>query len=178
MHSDIQFDQTTDLANEIYSFNSYTQQICVDDAVVTDPGRGENVVTNDGTTMRILAQNSMKPSAWNRQTEILLDNRADDALRRYRLLKEQEEDSVDQADTSKLVESSDQPTDELSISHPDVETDVKDDTLGKGESESIEEIEHKEIEDEAPTSGHDEAKTISTKASDASLSTKPHSSIA
>ncbi|KAI8262808.1 hypothetical protein K4K58_000382 [Colletotrichum sp. SAR11_239] len=35
-------------------FNSYTQQICIDDAVVVDPDRIENSVTNDGFTMRDL----------------------------------------------------------------------------------------------------------------------------
>ncbi|KAF5001944.1 hypothetical protein FGRMN_685 [Fusarium graminum] len=35
-------------------FNSYTQQICVDDAVVVDPDRIDNSVTNDGFTMRDL----------------------------------------------------------------------------------------------------------------------------
>ncbi|KAK0760790.1 hypothetical protein N5P37_005726 [Trichoderma harzianum] len=36
------------------SFNSYTQQICIDDAVVIDPDRIDNAVTNDGFTMREL----------------------------------------------------------------------------------------------------------------------------
>ncbi|EAW12959.1 uncharacterized protein ACLA_013960 [Aspergillus clavatus NRRL 1] len=35
-------------------FNSYTQQICIDDAVVIDPDRIDNAVTNDGFTMREL----------------------------------------------------------------------------------------------------------------------------
>ncbi|KAF5567875.1 hypothetical protein FNAPI_449 [Fusarium napiforme] len=35
-------------------FNSYTQQICIDDAVVIDPDRVDNPVTNDGFTMREL----------------------------------------------------------------------------------------------------------------------------
>ncbi|KAI0147799.1 hypothetical protein GGR57DRAFT_475869 [Xylariaceae sp. FL1272] len=52
-------------------FNSYTQQICVDDAVVVDDQRPENVVTNDGTTMRIMAQKAAKPSAWTRQKEVI-----------------------------------------------------------------------------------------------------------
>jgi hypothetical protein len=52
-------------------FNSYTQQICVDDAVVIDDQRPENVVTNDGTTMRIMAQKSATPSAWTRQKEVI-----------------------------------------------------------------------------------------------------------
>ncbi|KAI1109969.1 hypothetical protein F5Y14DRAFT_444299 [Nemania sp. NC0429] len=52
-------------------FNSYTQQICVDDAVVVDDQRPENVVTNDGTTMRIMAQKSAAPSAWTRQKEVI-----------------------------------------------------------------------------------------------------------
>ncbi|RFU79495.1 hypothetical protein TARUN_2702 [Trichoderma arundinaceum] len=32
-------------------FNSYTQEICIDDAVIVDPGRPPNPLTNDGTTM-------------------------------------------------------------------------------------------------------------------------------
>ncbi|KAH7376388.1 hypothetical protein B0T11DRAFT_335564 [Plectosphaerella cucumerina] len=52
-------------------FNSYTQQICVDDAVVIDPNRAENIVTNDGTTMRIAAELTGKPSAWNRIKEVV-----------------------------------------------------------------------------------------------------------
>lgn len=52
-------------------FNSYTQQICVDDAVVVDDQRPENVVTNDGTTMRIMAQKNATPSAWTRQKEVI-----------------------------------------------------------------------------------------------------------
>lgn len=62
------------------SFNSYTQQICIDDAVVVDPNRAENVVTNDGTTMRIMSQSALKPSAWNRQREIVNDTRAEKAI--------------------------------------------------------------------------------------------------
>ncbi|KAH7165330.1 hypothetical protein EDB81DRAFT_852234 [Dactylonectria macrodidyma] len=52
-------------------FNSYTQQICVDDAVAIDPNRAENIVTNDGTTMRIVAELTGKPSAWNRIREVV-----------------------------------------------------------------------------------------------------------
>ncbi|KAF2442344.1 hypothetical protein P171DRAFT_314280, partial [Karstenula rhodostoma CBS 690.94] len=55
-------------------FNSYTQQICIDDAVVIDPDRAENVITNDGTTMRILADKNAQPSVWNRQPEIVNDD--------------------------------------------------------------------------------------------------------
>ncbi|KAE8235526.1 hypothetical protein A4X06_0g9841, partial [Tilletia controversa] len=43
-------------------FNSFTQSICVDNAVVIDPERAENVITNDGVTMRILAQKMKKAS--------------------------------------------------------------------------------------------------------------------
>lgn len=45
-----------------------------------DPQRAENVVTNDGTTMRIIAQSCAKPSAWTRQSEVVNDQRADMAL--------------------------------------------------------------------------------------------------
>lgn len=64
------------LADVNYSFNSYTQQICIDDAVVVDEKRPENVVTNDGTTMRIMAQKSATPSAWTRQKEVIVGAQA------------------------------------------------------------------------------------------------------
>jgi hypothetical protein len=35
-------------------FNSYTQKICIDDAVVIDPTHIDNPITNDGFTMRDL----------------------------------------------------------------------------------------------------------------------------
>lgn len=57
-------------------FNSYTQQICIDDAVVIDNNRAENTLLNDGTTMRILAQSQSKASAWTRQKEVVVDNRS------------------------------------------------------------------------------------------------------
>ncbi|MCJ1249394.1 hypothetical protein MMC30_006617 [Trapelia coarctata] len=56
-------------------FNTYTQQICIDDAVVIDPDRAENVLANDGSTMRILVQSMGKPSAWSRQKEVVVDDR-------------------------------------------------------------------------------------------------------
>ncbi len=37
--------------------------------MVVDPTRAENVLTNDGTTMRIMASSAGKPSAWNRWIE-------------------------------------------------------------------------------------------------------------
>lgn len=61
-----------DVANRPGRFNSYTQQICIDDAVVIDEQRPENVVTNDGTTMRIMAQKNATPSAWTRQKEVVV----------------------------------------------------------------------------------------------------------
>ncbi|PWN43859.1 hypothetical protein IE81DRAFT_365490 [Ceraceosorus guamensis] len=44
-------------------FNSYTQQICIDDAVVVDPKRPENVINNAGVTMKMLAEHSKSTSA-------------------------------------------------------------------------------------------------------------------
>ena len=38
------------------------------------------MITNDGTTMRIISQASAKPSAWTRQSEVVNDQRADYAL--------------------------------------------------------------------------------------------------
>ncbi|KAL5435551.1 hypothetical protein PMIN07_006586 [Paraphaeosphaeria minitans] len=67
-------------------FNSYTQQICIDDAVVIDDQRAENVITKDGTTMRILADKNAQPSVWNRQPEVVNDDRAESALQKDRAL--------------------------------------------------------------------------------------------
>ncbi|KAK0543656.1 hypothetical protein OC846_006338 [Tilletia horrida] len=55
-------------------FNSYTHQICVDNAVVVDPQRAENIVSNNGTTMRILAQTEKKASLWRQLQEYVNDN--------------------------------------------------------------------------------------------------------
>ncbi|PWN43857.1 hypothetical protein IE81DRAFT_346244 [Ceraceosorus guamensis] len=54
-------------------FNSYTHSICVDDAVLIDPSRAENVLSNDGTTMRMLAQRMHKASVWRQMREYVED---------------------------------------------------------------------------------------------------------
>ncbi|KAJ9108615.1 hypothetical protein QFC19_002333 [Naganishia cerealis] len=60
----------------LHRFNSYTQQICIDDAVVVDPERAENILSNDGTTMRILAEQTGKPSVWQQYKEYLADGQS------------------------------------------------------------------------------------------------------
>lgn len=52
-------------------FNSYTQQICLDDAVVIGEKQPENIVANDGTTMSAMAQRNAIPTAWTRQKELI-----------------------------------------------------------------------------------------------------------
>ncbi|KAK0525304.1 hypothetical protein OC834_005220 [Tilletia horrida] len=54
-------------------FNSYTHEILIDDAVVVNPNREENVLTNDGNTMRLTAMIAGKPSAWTKQTQVVID---------------------------------------------------------------------------------------------------------
>ncbi|KAL9933584.1 hypothetical protein V8E36_007760 [Tilletia maclaganii] len=54
-------------------FNSYTHEICVDDAVIISPQQAENEVTNDGNTMRLTALILGQPSAWTKQEQVLLD---------------------------------------------------------------------------------------------------------
>ncbi|KAM0288953.1 hypothetical protein ACHAO9_006461 [Fusarium lateritium] len=66
-------------------FNSYTQQICVDDAVVTDPDRIDNQVTNDGFTMRDLrfaisgAHTSHSPSSEDSGDTVLVPAAGEEA---------------------------------------------------------------------------------------------------
>jgi hypothetical protein len=59
--------------------------------VVIDPDRAENVVTNDGTSMRILADKNGQPSTWNRQPEIVNDDRANAAVHRDKALQSAED---------------------------------------------------------------------------------------
>ncbi|CAD6916782.1 unnamed protein product [Tilletia controversa] len=47
-------------------FNSYTQQICIDDAVIIDQAREENVLNNFGLTMKMLAEQTGTISALER----------------------------------------------------------------------------------------------------------------
>ncbi|KAK0528578.1 hypothetical protein OC835_004615 [Tilletia horrida] len=54
-------------------FNSYTHEILIDDAVIVNPNREENVLTNDGNTMRLTAMVSGTPSAWTKQAQVILD---------------------------------------------------------------------------------------------------------
>ncbi|KAK0524345.1 hypothetical protein OC834_005576 [Tilletia horrida] len=55
-------------------FNSYTHEICVDDAVTIAPNQPENVLTNDGNTMRLTALVLGMPSAWTKQPPVLADD--------------------------------------------------------------------------------------------------------
>ncbi|KAK0569610.1 hypothetical protein OC861_000790 [Tilletia horrida] len=54
-------------------FNSYTHEICIDDAVLVSPQQAETVLTNDGNTMRLTALVQGKPSVWTKQDQVLLD---------------------------------------------------------------------------------------------------------
>ncbi|CAD6886564.1 unnamed protein product [Tilletia controversa] len=61
-------------------FNSYTQSICVDSAVVVSPHREENFLNNLGQTMRTIALSNSYPSLWTKETEVLMDtDRLDEA---------------------------------------------------------------------------------------------------
>ncbi|KAE8229232.1 hypothetical protein CF326_g5803 [Tilletia indica] len=71
-------------------FNSYTHEICIDDAVVVSPQRAENVLTNDGNTMRLAALVAGKPSAWTKQPQVLLDiSRLEEAQNKRKLIEEE-----------------------------------------------------------------------------------------
>ncbi|CAD6952011.1 unnamed protein product [Tilletia controversa] len=65
-------------------FNSYTHEICIDDAVVVSPMQPENVLTNDGNTMRLTALILNKASAWTKQDQILLNTADFEDARRQR----------------------------------------------------------------------------------------------
>jgi len=78
-------------------FNSYTHEICIDDAVIVSPQQPENVLTNDGNTMRLTALILGKPSAWTKQDQVLLDTTTLDTARQSRQQIEAEKASGDAA---------------------------------------------------------------------------------
>ncbi|CAD6891727.1 unnamed protein product [Tilletia laevis] len=55
-------------------FNSYSQTICIDDAVVASPHRAENFLTNDGQTMRTQILAKDEPSLWRSKPEVFMDD--------------------------------------------------------------------------------------------------------
>lgn len=127
-------------------FNSYSQQICVEDAVVIDPDRAENVVTNDGTTMRIMAQTSAKPSVWTRQKEVVIDDRAGAILLEQEAAAAEEQAPTDDVDTEDVEPSegqeaeTDKPTEEAAAplaleekKHADAEAEVNEKVDESGE---------------------------------------------
>ncbi|KAJ5150900.1 uncharacterized protein N7482_010152 [Penicillium canariense] len=91
--------------------------MCIDDAVVVDSNRSENVVTNDGTTMRIMAQKSATPSAWTRQKEVLVESpatavlaaNAEKAKDEVKVIKEQLEDEGDEETAEPEAEAESEP---------------------------------------------------------------------
>ncbi|KAK0559525.1 hypothetical protein OC861_006616 [Tilletia horrida] len=54
-------------------FNSYSQRICINDAVIVSPNRPENFLSNDGQTMRTMLQAKNQPSLWTQSVEVLTD---------------------------------------------------------------------------------------------------------
>ncbi|PWN43858.1 hypothetical protein IE81DRAFT_61632 [Ceraceosorus guamensis] len=85
-------------------FNSYTHEICIDDAVTTSPLQSENVLTNDGTTMRLAAMVLGRSSAWTKQDQILLDVSRLASAQQERLDKERTP-HVEAVDAAKPTES-------------------------------------------------------------------------
>lgn len=157
------------------SFNSYTQQICVDEAVLIDPLSCENVVTNDGITMRIMAQKDARPGAWTRQREVITDDRVAESIKEEQIadpdqakadLNEPNEGAKQPSSppTPKDGRSEKEPTKDLEKSKPtEKATDIKkagekdqedteaSDTLAakaKSESGSVDVIESRDLEAE------------------------------
>ncbi|KAK0530971.1 hypothetical protein OC842_003760 [Tilletia horrida] len=76
-------------------FNSYTQEICIDDAVIVSPYRAENFLTNDGQTMRTRAGSQADPSIWTSTQEVLVD---EDRLREAQQVWKQEQQGYTSSD--------------------------------------------------------------------------------
>ncbi|KAI1181656.1 hypothetical protein F5B17DRAFT_436517 [Nemania serpens] len=106
-------------------FNSYTQQICVDDAIVIDDQRPENVVTNDGTTMRIMAQKSATPSAWTRQREVITSQPATIVLEENAKKAKAEVSLIEEALADEPAEGASSGADPKPAAQPEAESDEK-----------------------------------------------------
>ncbi|KAK0556572.1 hypothetical protein OC844_005814 [Tilletia horrida] len=96
-------------------FNSYTHEILIDDAVVVNPNREENVLTNDGNTMRLTAMIAGKPSAWTKQTQVVIDVEQIIQAQQAQKDKQAEQNSqagADESSTPQTATSDEAPTSE------------------------------------------------------------------
>ncbi|KAJ6000014.1 hypothetical protein N7481_000423 [Penicillium waksmanii] len=123
------------------SFNSYTQQICIDDAVVMDPDRSENVVTNDGTTMRIMAQkkdaSESEPKA--AESKSAVEDKEEDGDPEAQDEPDGEtEDSPKESDSVDDLPDADEARTEVEDKAAESEVDDADATNGASESEDAE----------------------------------------
>ncbi|KAI8633210.1 hypothetical protein F5Y19DRAFT_294110 [Xylariaceae sp. FL1651] len=128
-------------------FNSYTQQICVDDAVVVDDQRPENVVTNDGTTMRIMAQKTATPSAWTRQKEVITSQPATVVLEENAKKARAEVALIEEAIAEEAAEEASLEAVPESVTQPEFEPDEKPSEPEPQESEGKSEDEQPSAED-------------------------------
>ena len=169
------------------------------------PLRAENVVSNDGTTMRIMVQKEAKPSAWTRQREIITDERATDDVKAKLITNpvtvaqaphgttkfEKAPSKPPSSANDKPAESSTERLDESKTTHEDAETEEVDagdqadaranDTSAptvKSESDSLDHIESRDLEsDKAETaSGSQDVPKTTTFGGDEAIVEQPVSS--
>lgn len=98
--------------------------------------------------MRIITQAAAKPSAWTRQKEVVVDNRAIADLLKIKGTSATQEGLTDDVDTEEAE--AEEPADKVpaSLTFAEKHTDFKND---KNDADSIEKIEHQEIEEAKET---------------------------
>ena len=173
--------------------------------MLIDPLRAENVVSNDGTTMRIMVQKEAKPSAWTRQREIITDERATDDVKAKLITRpitvaqaphgtaeiEKAPSKPPSSANDNTAESSTERLDESKTTHEDAETEEVDagdhadakanDTSAptvKSESDSLDHIESGDLEsDKAETASESQdVPETTTSGGDEAIVKQPESS--
>lgn len=159
--------------------------------MVIDPTRAEIVVTNDGTTMRIIAEKSATPSVWSRQPEVVTDNRAAATLHRHKL--EQAVDEIEEPqiesipeDTKQIDAGPTEATDTGDVTAASADSEGKESTADESsaaaegsaaavemeKSDSVDHITRDNLDEKAPQAAADEAAKEAASAEAAPVSTE------
>jgi len=159
--------------------------------VVIDPTRAEIVVTNDGTTMRIIAEKGATPSVWSRQPEVVTDNGAAATLHRHKLeqgVDEIEEPQIESIpeDTKQIDAGPTEATDTSDVTAASADSEGKESTADESsaapegsaaamemeKSDSVDHITRDGLDEKAPQQAADEAPKEAASAEAAPVSTE------
>ncbi|PWN86839.1 hypothetical protein FA10DRAFT_289427 [Acaromyces ingoldii] len=155
-------------------FNSYTHEICIDDAVVVSPQQPENVLTNDGNTMRLAATVLGRSSAWTKQDEVLLDMGRLAVAKQDRDNKERAADTVRARDEAAEARKQREEAKEEKEKEKEKKRETKAEATGQREATSEGVVEH----DDENEDGDEDGDEDEADGEQAAIKPKPGGSVA